>query len=267
MGLTDKYFLNGIDMYLAYGFIPSDGCLDSLMQEREAKERYSHDWPEENGKEFDLLAPVVFKERKFEFKGYIQALNYADYVAKKEALKAVLYSGVVEVEGVVGGRNYILKNTPLLPSVVTVNRVDNYLTIVGSQQSLGYFSFRDVINEAGEWTVSFWAKVNSTFPLSAYICSNEEHVFSITPEWQKFSFTSNIATLEQECRSVYFYKIQWITLEIKNVKVEKGNKATDWTPELKANAIAESIKTDKIARSTSSPFIMGVKINMTEVFV
>lgn len=128
-----------------------------------------------------------------------------------------------------GGRNYFGLHTGI-DSDVSVSRNGNILTIIGNQQGLGFVRLINVIKDDGFWTVSFKARVNSDFYLSAYLANGEEHVFGITTEWQEFSFTSNAHTSNGAFTNVYFYKIQWVSLEIKDIKVEKGTKATDWTP-------------------------------------
>lgn len=89
MSAVNRYFLDGIDMYTAYGYIVTSGS-DSFLQLPKRKEPLSHDWKDENGIEYDLLSPATFEARTISLKGYIVALNETDFWAKYNAFKAKL---------------------------------------------------------------------------------------------------------------------------------------------------------------------------------
>lgn len=280
MPYRDRYFLNGKDMFLEYGFIPSNGCLDSLMQERETKERYSNDWPEHNGKELDLLAPVVFKERQFKLTGTIKANNYADYAVKIEALKDEIYNGVCEVEGIIGGRNLIL-DTSWVDRAELSNKWefpleiyhDDYWSYVKQGDSYGLQQRFLLKNSV--YTVSGLVKSDVlNQPQNVRVLLNDGvldvfdwHSVVVTSNvWKQFNFSFTLSS-EKNARLFFLalggnHAIKWA-----NLKLEKGTTATDWQPDLKVNALATSIKTNKTVNPTAKPFLMPVEINLMEVFL
>ena len=89
MNLTNKYKLNNVDMYTAYGFFGKDGASNPLLTPRKRKPIYSNNWAERNGAEWDLDAPVKYEDRQFDLNGYIVATSESDFHTKFNALKAV----------------------------------------------------------------------------------------------------------------------------------------------------------------------------------
>lgn len=85
--MTGLYTIDGTDMYTAYGFIPLKGCSDDILRPRKAKDRYSNDWAEENGMDWDLSSPVKYEDREITLKGIIVASSESDFWTKWSALK------------------------------------------------------------------------------------------------------------------------------------------------------------------------------------
>lgn len=271
MALTERYFLNGKDMFLNYGFVPSNGSMDSLMERNEPKERYSHDWPEENGKEYDLINPVKLKERQFNIIGTIKADNYADYTAKMDALETELYSGVCEIEAVIGNINTFTNNTTLFAYKCSVYR--NALTApngfcIEDGASDGYARVENVINSNGLWSISFTAIANGTYPLTVDACDVSPQVFNLLNGVPvKCQMTVDVQNFGGVYNFIDFENTAFGYTRIIDLKIEKGAVATDFQPELKANTILQSIKVDKLTKSTATPFYMPIEIKLTEVFV
>lgn len=91
------YKLGGLDVYTTYGWIIEEGS-NPILQQRKAKPRFSNDWPEHNGKEYDLSAPK-FEDRIFNIKGTILASNESDFHTKYNALFTALnVSGTVTLQ-------------------------------------------------------------------------------------------------------------------------------------------------------------------------
>ena len=86
--MTGLYFLNGMDMYTAFGFIPEEGCSDDFLKPRNRKAVYENDWADESGKEYDLASVPVYEDRIFTLKGYIRGNNEADFWNKYNSLLA-----------------------------------------------------------------------------------------------------------------------------------------------------------------------------------
>ena len=84
-----RYFLDGIDMFTTYGFIPEDGS-EQFLQYPERKQPLSYNWKERNGTEYDLVSTPTYEDRSFKLKGWITGINEADFWNKFNALWAVL---------------------------------------------------------------------------------------------------------------------------------------------------------------------------------
>ena len=122
-----QYLLNGKDLYTEYGIIISAGKSD-LLQYPSTKERFSNDWPDQNGKEYDLNAPVYFEDPKITLKGVMFASNESEFKTKRynlflelkkiglSILRSIDLSkdfNVLYEESAQGNRNVIVKGTSL----------------------------------------------------------------------------------------------------------------------------------------------------------
>lgn len=88
--MNNLYYLNGADMYDNYGFCPSPGSSDDILSDFPFKNRYSHDWKDENGIETDIDAPPVLDNKTITLRGWIKATSLNDYSSKKAALTMAL---------------------------------------------------------------------------------------------------------------------------------------------------------------------------------
>lgn len=184
-----------------------------------------------------------------------------------------------------GGRNLLRKTKGLTDTkfwkfykdsrqtVAEQPRTDDVLTIkTGSGFWTGYRQTSTdnplIELEPGKtYTVSFEAKSNNTLDRSIrlfvreYFGSSNDNRFAhyFTPlvagEWVRYTYTFTVDELRAEHKSWHVY---WeltspdSQMELRNMKVERGNKATDWTPAPEdvdgkideAKQKAESIKTD-----------------------
>ena len=184
-----------------------------------------------------------------------------------------------------GGRNLLRKTKGLTDNtlwrffkdgrqtVAEQPRADDVLTIkTGSAFWTGYRQTSTdnplIELEPGKtYTVSFEAKSNNTLDRSIrlfvreYFGSSNDNRFAhyFTPlvagEWVRYTYTFTVDELRAEHKSWHVY---WeltspdSQMELRNMKVERGNKATDWTPAPEdvdgkideAKQKAENIKTD-----------------------
>ncbi|SMO48074.1 hypothetical protein [Solitalea koreensis] len=85
--VTGNYFLNGNDVGSAYGLIIQDTSGFLIMPER--KESLSHNWPEQNGIEYDLSAPM-FNDAEVTLQCVIAATSDTQYWTRRNALLAQL---------------------------------------------------------------------------------------------------------------------------------------------------------------------------------
>lgn len=89
--------------------------------------------------------------------------------------------------------------------------------------------YKNVYNLRGvTYTVSFVAKASANKELKVSIAGGSQSIGTVelTPEWKRFemTYTANVTG------SITFKLNSDGTLYLANIKIEKGNKATDWTP-------------------------------------
>ncbi|WP_286777003.1 hypothetical protein, partial [Sphingobacterium sp. UBA2074] len=136
----------------------------------------------------------------------------------------------------VGGRNYFKKTTEIEPlrGSNTLSKTDTGFEIVGIVSNDAKVRLKNVITGNGWWTISFEHKFSFSpnYPLSLDFCDGQEYGFvQQTVDWQRWEFTSYVDNYSADVYN--FIDINGLTGQIhsfRNIKVEKGNKATDWTP-------------------------------------
>ena len=147
----------------------------------------------------------------------------------------------------IGGRNLLLnsKNFAGLTNwgingsaVVTQNTDYITLDLPANIHSSGLFQIINLGGYTGDITISFDAKAgNSGWNADLNIGIEGKVVkngFGINDmlTWTRFSFTLNLGTVTNACAFI-FYKgnnDNPLGIHLRNIKLEKGNKATDWTP-------------------------------------
>ena len=148
----------------------------------------------------------------------------------------------------VGGRN-LLKNsifpagntfagwTVRLPSY-TVGNLDyaggRNAVIMKADVPESYILRNDILTTPGFYTISFWAKGNKAG--SVLLSMNNRQLnsrFDLTTAWKYYDYTINI-TSKVAHHLVFGGYESWsdisLELHLSHIKVEKGNKATDWSP-------------------------------------
>ena len=111
----------------------------------------------------------------------------------------------------------------------------NGFYMVGNKYTVGVIRIENVITSNGDWTVSFWVRgsQNTSVGFNIDVCDKGSTRVKTTADntWSKVELT---VTVDNYSADVYhfidFSSIQWAYIFIKDFKVEKGNKATDWTP-------------------------------------
>lgn len=139
-----------------------------------------------------------------------------------------------------GGRNYYKATTPITTyNGQTYDRNNsecvNGFYAVGVQAANGILRLSNVITCNGYWTISFEMRGSQTVPVSLHvdICDLGETTFTTTGDntWKKYTLTVNVTKYTS---SVYNFvdisHIAWAYFYIRNIKIEQGQKATDWTP-------------------------------------
>ena len=143
----------------------------------------------------------------------------------------------------VGGRNYYKKTTPinLYGGPVTIDRnhaeCPNGFYTVGIKGALGTWRLQNVISSNGYWTISFEVRGSQSLAVGFKIdmCDIGGASFITTADntWKRIEYTVNVTNHDSN-PSVYnfvdFSNFAWAYFYIRNIKIEKGQKATDWTP-------------------------------------
>jgi hypothetical protein len=188
----------------------------------------------------NVNSPIDRTEFINKFKDYYNA-RQAVYNAIANATKSL-------VDNIsVGGRNTFSRDTPLNGnglSAIEHNRPDiggnvdngtlgtpNGVFAVGNPNSLAVLRFEQVITSNGEWTVSGYVASNGVFDMPVDICDSADiKSIAVTRTYTYFEVTINVTNYDGAVyRFVDFNSIPYIYLYIKDLKIEKGNKATGWS--------------------------------------
>ncbi len=181
----------------------------------------------------------------------------------------------------IGGRNYFTK-THLFENIGNlsnfsprnVNTPNGFLA-TGNSTGLGKVRLNNVITSNGWWTVSFDIRGDQSaiVGLSVDICDSvgTRVVTNNTNTFKRVSVTANVTNYSKNVfHFVDFYNIDWAYLFVRNIKVEKGNRATDWTlaPEDVDKAISAvqsnlTVEADKITALTTR--VSGSETNISTV--
>lgn len=138
---------------------------------------------------------------------------------------------------VIGGRNYYKKNTPIHLNAGSVGliKTDTGFNVNGVAENNAMVRINPVITGNGKWTVSFEHQIDYPgYALEIDICDLGAITLPANTDnkWKKLSHTVDVTNYGDG--SVYnFIDIGGLTGQqhrFRNFKVEKGTKATDWTP-------------------------------------
>lgn len=181
---------------------------------------------------------------------------------------------------VIGGVNtYDNETTPISglvgnPQVPYRNSGDtpNGFHLIGDSTGQSAIRLGGVITEAGWWTISFYIKGSQSFSVGFKIdiVDGDEYLVRTTADntWKYVQYSSYVAHVDSNYHFIDFSDIGWAYIFLKDIKVERGRKATAWTPSnrhvldslsLNATAIqstkAEVLRIDGVVTSQASQIV------------
>lgn len=147
----------------------------------------------------------------------------------------------------IGGRNYFKKSTPVIPLYEApqyIERMDsiNGLHLTGKNGGNSAIRMPNVIDSNGLWTVSFDTKGTQDTNGLAFIidvCDNTKTTAGESAEvyltsdnkYHHHEYTFNVQNYSSNVYNfVDFENLGWLYIYVRNLKIEKGSVATDWTP-------------------------------------
>ncbi|MBR6433167.1 MAG: hypothetical protein IKS70_02020, partial [Bacteroides sp.] len=168
------------------------------------------------------------------------------------------------VDGVrIGGRNLYRKsapivslaNNPLIRKEADGDSVHGFW-LTGQKDLKCSVRIKDVIPGNGEYVISFWGKSNGRPAPKFDICDNPCTGDSqFTQSWKRFELRATVTNYSaDEYNYIDIEDFGWIYLYIKDFKVEKGTKATDWTP------APEDVQADIALRPTKEEIKAGISM-------
>ena len=133
----------------------------------------------------------------------------------------------------VGGRNWFKKTTSIWTLVGTVSTSKNSLNGFTSTVSAANYSIRigNVLTENGTYTFSGYVTCTVAGTVQVDFADNAFGSFSVSTTRTKFSVTGTITNYTSGV--FHFIDLSGVpagTYTFEDVKVEKGNRATDWSP-------------------------------------
>ncbi|WGQ12988.1 phage tail protein [Sphingobacterium faecium] len=176
-----------------------------------------------------------------------EAKSHAEAQASQAQVNAISLSNQNITNAIkalsIGGRNYYRQSLPHSLSGGATGLAfnsdgANTMFLVGSPNGNGHLRINNVINSSGSWVVSgyFRSAQNYLNPLQVDICDSNSTLFYAEPnnKWTYFEVAYNVPPSLYGDGSVYnfvdFENLGHLYYYFKNIKVEKGSKATDWTP-------------------------------------
>lgn len=145
----------------------------------------------------------------------------------------------------IGGRNLLPDSRKLTDrwqgnTKVVAGQTDNFgknnaVKLKGQSTSDSFRLISNVFKEPGYYTISFYAKADKAFKLKVHEGGNIAFgTAELTTSWKRFTFTLNVKDCTSNNRFYFGGGCSWQDTQtgvyIAYPKLEKGTKATDWTP-------------------------------------
>lgn len=182
------------------------------------------------------------------------------------------YATISEVESIkIGGRNLFSGYSD------SEIQLSDYQSTGSFKQFIDCLTFDPSETVGEEYTISFWAKSpNGETPLAVYNQNGSPRYFyfpsttvtsSLGTEWEYFTLTITNEDKGESYTGTYYNRIEFYASDqtgvlLKKIKVEKGNKATDWTP-----APEDMATSDDLATVQSSTDLVETRVTTAETLI
>lgn len=182
------------------------------------------------------------------------------------------YVTISEVEGIkIGGRNLFSGYSD------SEIQLPDYQSTGSFKQFIDCLTFDPSETVGEEYTISFWAKSpNGETPLVVYNQNGSPRYFyfprttvtsSLGTEWEYFTLTITNEDKGETYTGTYYNRIEFYASDqtgvlLKKIKVEKGNKATDWTP-----APEDMATSDDLATVQSAADLVETRVTTAETLI
>ncbi|MGI6814613.1 hypothetical protein ACFX5L_09015 [Bacteroides sp. KG123] len=193
--------------------------------------------------------PVKISKFKFE-----KGTKASDWTLSPEDADAALQ---------IGGRNLYRKSTelvnlannPTIQKEVDADSVHGF-KLTGKQGLVCDVRIKNVIRENGDYVISFWGKSNYTQTPKFDICDNPcTGDATFTTEWKRFELRAKVNNYSADTYNfIDIEKLAYLHYWFRDFKVEKGTKATDWSP------APEDVQADIALRPTKEEIKAGISI-------
>lgn len=210
------------------------------------------------------------------------AKSYAD-TKKTEAINAASSDATEKVNNLqIGGRNYFISSSRSVHVYSGLSYTADAawcpygFYAIGTQDQLGWLRISNVIKSNGYWTVSFEMRGSQNCPVSVSvdICDTGLTRISSTSDntWKKFTITANVTNYGDGSvfNFVDFSAFDWAYFYVRNIKIEQGNKVTDWSPAPEdvdaATAAAKSTADSAVTALGGSGFPKLTKIDSSGIY-
>ncbi|TCO87467.1 hypothetical protein EV202_13112 [Bacteroides heparinolyticus] len=193
--------------------------------------------------------PVKISRFKFE-----KGTKASDWTLSPEDADAALQ---------IGGRNLYRKSTVINnlinnPSIQKEADADSAhgFKLTGRSGLVCGARIRSIIADNGDYVISFWGKSNGSgtpkFDICDNLCTGNA---TFTTEWKRFELKAKVRNYSAvDGLFIDIENLVWLYYWFKDFKVEKGTKATDWTP------APEDVEADIALRPTKEEVKAGISI-------
>lgn len=116
-------------------------------------------------------------------------------------------------------------------SILRASDTPNGFKVIGeSGKSNGSMRIHNVIKNNGDWTMSGYIKSSINQVVKFDVCDVVMKTVQATTDWTKFEFTHKVTNHNNTFNFIDINELNNSEILFKDIKIERGTKATKWTP-------------------------------------